>query len=112
MDRRRSDLHLIRKRRQEPPPQWSVPVASHIRYPSVPEQAMQFLTRYLFAVLGLVFFNYGKDLAPIWMDVRHLNVIFSIYLTINTILLIHAHSVPRSPLRYRLALWIDAAMVT
>jgi diguanylate cyclase (GGDEF)-like protein len=112
MRRRRTDLHVIRNRRTAGAKPLPAPPSAHVRYPSVPEQAMQFLTRYLFAVLGLVFFNYGKDLAPIWMDVRHLNVIFSIYLTINTILLIHAHYVPRSPLRYRLALWIDAAMVT
>lgn len=113
MRRRRTDLHVIRNRRVAAPPPLPGPhVAAHVRYPGVAEQAMQFLTRYLFAVLGLVFFNFGKDLAPIWMDVRHLNVVFYVYLTINTLLLLHARYVPRSALRYRLALWIDTAMVT
>jgi diguanylate cyclase (GGDEF)-like protein len=113
MRRRRTDLHVIRNRRAaDPPPPLPAPDSAHVRHPSVPEQAMQFLTRYLFAVLGLVFFNFGKDLAPIWMDVGHLNIVFSVYLAINTILLVHAHYVPRSSVRYRVALWIDTAMVT
>jgi diguanylate cyclase (GGDEF)-like protein len=111
MDRRRSDLHLIRKRRQEPAVHWSVPVAPHIRYPTVPEQAMQFLTRYLFAVLGLVFFNFAPASAPVWLSIWHFNMIVAVYLAINTANLIHAQYYPRSPFRYRLALWIDVVIV-
>jgi diguanylate cyclase (GGDEF)-like protein len=112
MRRRRNDLHIIRNRRVAG---LAPPFAAHgsrVRYPSAAEQAMQFLTRYLFAMLGLAFFNFGKDLAPIWMSMWHLDFVFAVYLTLNTALLAHAFHVPRSVARYRAALWIDAAMVT
>jgi diguanylate cyclase (GGDEF)-like protein len=112
MRRRRSDLHLIRKRRQDGPVHWTVPPAPHIRYPTVPEQAVQFLTRYLFAVLGLIFFNFAPASAPVWMSIWHFNAIVAVYLAINTANLIHAQYYPRSPFRYRLALWIDVVIVT
>jgi diguanylate cyclase (GGDEF)-like protein len=112
MLRRRTDLHLIRNRRANGTPLGFVPQASHIRYPSVPEQAMQFLTRYLFATLGLVFFNFAPASAPVWLSVWHFNMIVALYLTINTAHLIHAQYQPRSPIRYRIALWVDVVMVT
>jgi diguanylate cyclase (GGDEF)-like protein len=112
MRRRRSDLHLIKKRRDEAPVHWSVPQAPHIRYPTVPEQAIQFLTRYLFAVLGLIFFNFAPASAPVWLSIWHFNVVVAIYLAINTANLVHAQYYPRSESRYRLALWIDIVVVT
>jgi diguanylate cyclase (GGDEF)-like protein len=112
MRRRRSDLHLIRKRRDEAPVHWTVPPSPHIRYPTVPEQAMQFLTRYLFAVLGLIFFNFAPASAPVWLSIWHFNLIVAIYLAINTANLVHAQYHPRSQRRYRLALWIDVVIVT
>jgi len=112
MRRRRTDLHLIRDRRDGSAPRSYVPEGSPIRYPSVPEQAMQFLTRYLFATLGLIFFNFGTESAPTWLSVWHFNLIVALYLAINTAHLIHAQFHPRSPLRFRIALWVDVAMVT
>jgi diguanylate cyclase (GGDEF)-like protein len=111
MRRRRTDLHLIRKRRDEAPAHWTVPPPPHIRYPTVPEQAVQFLTRYLFAVLGLIFFNFAPASAPVWLSIWHFNLIVALYLAINTANLIHAQYYPRSPFRYRLALWVDVLIV-
>jgi diguanylate cyclase (GGDEF)-like protein len=112
MRRRRTDLHVIRNRRTNGAPLGFVPQASHTRYPSVPEQAMQFLTRYLFATLGLVFFNFAPASAPVWLSIWRFNVIVALYLAINTANLIHAQYQPRSPMRYRIALWVDVVMVT
>jgi diguanylate cyclase (GGDEF)-like protein len=112
MRRRRTDLHLIRNRRADGAPLGFVPQASHIRYPSVPEQAMQFLTRYLFATLGLIFFNFAPASAPVWLSIWHYNLVVALYLVINTAHLIHAQYRPRSPMRYRIALWVDVVMVT
>jgi diguanylate cyclase (GGDEF)-like protein len=111
LQRRRTDLHLIRRRRQFRPPGF-LPPDSRIRYPSVPEQAMQFLVRYLFATLGLVFFNFRAESAPIWMTVWHFNLTTAVYLVINTVLLIHAQYYPRHAPRYRAALAVDVVMVT
>jgi diguanylate cyclase (GGDEF)-like protein len=112
MRRRRTDLHVIRDRRDEGLLRGPTGQVSHIRYPSVPEQTLQFLTRYLFATLGLIFFNFGTASAPVWMSVWHLNLLVAVYLAINTAHLIHAQYRPRSPFRYRLALWIDVIIVT
>lgn len=112
MQRRDTDLHLIRDRRNGDAVHPSVLQSSHIRFPSVPEQAIQFLTRYLFATLGLIFFNFAADSAPVWLTVWHLNLILALYLAINTANLIHAQYRPRSPARYRFALWVDVVMVT
>ena len=73
---------------------------------------MQFLTRYLFATLGLIFFNFAANSAPTWLTVGHLNLILALYLALNTVHLIHAQYRPRAPLRYRFALWLDVVMVT
>jgi hypothetical protein len=107
MRRRRNDLPVIRDRRASSAPLGFVPQATHIRYPSVPEQAMQFLTRYLFATLALVFFNFAPAAAPVWLSIWHFNLIVALYLVINTAHLIHAQYQPRSPSRYRIALWVD-----
>jgi diguanylate cyclase (GGDEF)-like protein len=112
LQRRHTDLHLIRERREGNVVHPSVLQSSHIRFPSVSEQAMQFLTRYLFATLGLIFFNFAADSAPVWLSLWHFNLIVSAYLTINTANLIHAQYQPRSPARYRFALWVDVVMVT
>jgi hypothetical protein len=60
--RRRTDSRLnterrgtVGDRRIAPPP------PATIRFPSRQEQAIQFLTRYLFAILGVVFFNYSES---------------------------------------------------
>lgn len=83
-----------------------------VRFPSFQEQTLQYLTRYLFAVLGLCFFNLANDADPKWMEVSQINLLFGIYLVVNTIDFIHSWIRPYAPLRYRFALWIDLALVT
>jgi diguanylate cyclase (GGDEF)-like protein len=112
MRRRHTDLHVIRDRRHDAMPRGPAIPGSHIRYPSVPEQATQFLMRYLFATLGLIFFNFGTASAPAWMSIWHFNLLVALYLIINTAHLIHAQYRPRSLPRYRFALWVDVIMVT
>ncbi|HEX2584279.1 MAG TPA: GGDEF domain-containing protein [Steroidobacteraceae bacterium] len=85
---------------------------AYIRFPTWHEQLVQFLTRYLFATLGLLFFNYGAHAAPTWLPLTQINVVFIVYLVLNSINLLHARLHPQSAARYRLALLIDIAMVT
>jgi len=85
---------------------------AYIRFPTWHEQLVQFLTRYLFALLGLLFFNYGAHAAPAWLTLDQLNAVFAFYLVLNSANLAHAKFFPQSAARYRLALLIDIAMVT
>jgi len=86
--------------------------AVSVRFPSRQEQVIQFLTRYLFALLGLAFFNYSADFAPRWLSLWQINVVFGVYLLINSINFLHAWRRPISVFRYRAALWQDILMVS
>jgi diguanylate cyclase (GGDEF)-like protein len=111
MQRRRNDSVPIAVRSLRAAPVRN-DLHGHIRFPTWHEQLVQFLTRYLFALLGLVFFNYGTDATPAWLSLTQLNAVFGSYLVLNSINLIHAWYFPQSAIRYRLALLIDIAMVT
>jgi diguanylate cyclase (GGDEF)-like protein len=108
MQRRRSDVQSTRDRRDAD----IAPRTMHIRFPTWPEQLVQYLTRYLFATLGLLFFNYSTEQAPLWLPLRELNAVFGAYLVINTLNLLHAIRRPHSAARYRFALLLDVAMVS
>ncbi len=83
--------------------------------PSMPtgqEQRVQFFTRYLFLVLGLLFFNLAKGHDPAWLSLRLINICFLLYFLANTLFFLHAWKVPVSSFRYRLAMWVDIAIVS
>ena len=105
--RRRSDVQSSRDHHDAQ----AVGRSLHIRFPTWPEQLVQFLTRYLFATLGLAFFNYSAAQAPLWFSLPAVNAVFGAYLVINTLTLLHARRRPHSAARYRFALLVDVAMV-
>ena len=82
-----------------------------IRFPSLQEQSIQFITRYLFAALGIAFFNYSDIFAEQWLTLPQVNAILILYVLINTANFIHAWRQPNSVVRYRLAMWVDILMV-
>ena len=86
--------------------------AAGMRFPSWTEQKVQFLTRYLFMVLGVLFFNFSGDFTPRWMSLQAINAVLALYLVVNTAGLLHARHHPVSPPRYRLAMWVDIAMTS
>jgi diguanylate cyclase (GGDEF)-like protein len=91
----------------------SVPVGdSTIRHASWSEQKVQFLTRYLFQVLGLLFFNLAPGFHPTWMSLAQINAVFVVQVLQITITFWHAsrqlHCVPR----YRFAMWSDIVVVS
>jgi diguanylate cyclase (GGDEF)-like protein len=86
--------------------------AAGMRFPTWKEQSVQFLTRYLFVVLGVLFFNFSGDFTPRWMSLQAINAAFALYLVVNTACLLHARRHPVSPARYRLAMWVDIALVS
>lgn len=81
-------------------------------HPSWNEQVVQFVTRYLFFGLGLVFFNFTIHFTPLWMPLHQINIVYGVYFVCNTTLFLHARRHPYSPSRYRLAMWLDIAMVS
>ena len=83
-----------------------------VRFPTRQEQAIQFLTRYLFALLGVAFFNYSPEFAPRGLLLWQINTVFGVYLLINSINFLHAWWQPISVARYRVALWQDVIMVS
>lgn len=110
--RRRTDTHLKSERRTAVVDRRAIPHPAAIRFPSRQEQSLQFLTRYLFAILGVVFFNYSKEFVAKWLSLPQINLVFGSYLLIITITFIHAWLRPISPTRYRIALWLDIVMVS
>ena len=86
--------------------------AADMRFPSWEEQKVQFLTRYLFMVLGVLFFNFSGDFVPHWMSLQAINAGLALYFVVNTAGLLHARQHPVSPARYRLAMWVDIAMTS
>lgn len=82
------------------------------RYPSRHEQAIQYATRYLFAILGVVFFNYSEAFVAQWLTLWQINLVFGSYLIINGFNFYRAWRQPISPLRFHIALWLDIVMVT
>jgi diguanylate cyclase (GGDEF)-like protein len=82
-----------------------------LRFPSFEEQTVQFLTRYLFAMLGLLFFNFA-GLALRNLTMAQVNWLFGVYVAFNSINFAHAWYKPVSPQRYRIAMWQDIVMVS
>ncbi len=79
----------------------------YYRYPSWSEQMVQFLTRYLFVLLGVLFFNFTQDIEPTWWSLTQINIAFGIYTILNTAAFFHASRHHICPRRYRVAMWFD-----
>lgn len=77
-----------------------------------PDQKMQFLLRYAFWVLGILYFNFIVGGVPIHWSVTQINIAYSIYIILHTLLFWHCHKYPYHPGRYRLAMWIDIVIVS
>jgi diguanylate cyclase (GGDEF)-like protein len=71
------------------------------------EQRSQFITRYLFWVLGMLYFNLGTGVARSAEFLTAVNVLFSSYLVLTTLYMWNARRHRISPLRWRLAMWTD-----
>jgi len=110
--RRATDQRNRDERRARPDRRHDTHWSAVTRIPGWPEQKVQFLTRYLFMVLGVVFFNYSGEFKPTWLSLAQLNIAFGIYFIINSVAFLHAHARTESTLRYRTAMWIDILLVS
>ncbi len=82
------------------------------RYPTWPEQRVQFLTRYLFLLLGVLFFNFVEDIEPAHWSRTSLNSAFAVYFFLNTLLFWHARRDPIHCRRFYAAMWVDIFIIT
>lgn len=73
---------------------------------------IQYLTRYLFFAFGILFFNFTNGIAPAWMTPLQINSLYAGYFVLVSALFWHASRYPISPARYRLAMWLDIAIVS
>jgi diguanylate cyclase (GGDEF)-like protein len=106
--RRASDKAVPIRRR------WDFPLVASpgsLRVVSWEEQRSQFVTRYLFSILGLVYFNVGAPVARSADFLVAVNVDLLVYLVLTSIYLAHARVSLFSPLRWRLAMWTDLTAV-
>ncbi len=77
------------------------------RYPPWQEQKIQFLTRYVFVLLGFLFFNAVEGIEPAHWSLPQLNTVLGLYLVCNTLLYLHARQHNFHTRRFHLAMWID-----
>lgn len=83
-----------------------------IRLASWPEQLMQFMMRYAFALLGILYFNYSPQTAPHWFPIWLLTAILASYCVFNTLNIRDARRGQYGMGRIRLAMWVDILMIT
>jgi diguanylate cyclase (GGDEF)-like protein len=82
------------------------------RYPKWQEQQVQFFTRYVFLILGLLFFNLVDGIEPAYWSLSQLNLAFTAYFALNTLLFLHAAKFHIHPRRYHVAMWVDIVIVS
>ncbi len=107
-DRRTYTERRRRADRRAPP----APSAPGFRYPSWQEQRVQYLTRYIFLLLGVLFFNFVVGIEPAHWSPAALNTAFAIYLLFNTLSFLHARRYPIHHRRFYLAMWVDIVITT
>ena len=92
------------------PRRWELPFLASpasLRAITWEDQRSQFVTRYLFFVLALAYFNFGGTIARTPEFLVAVNTVFVVHALLTTIYLVHARRNRLSPLRWRLAMWTD-----
>ena len=82
-----------------------------VRFAGWNEQLVQFLTRYLFIIIALVFFGSAEKPSVMGMTHWQIYAFFLAHAVVNTLCMWHAWYHPRSIPRYRLAMWLDILAV-
>ncbi len=96
-ERRRVHRYLPGRRRAWVIPRWA-------------DQRVQFLTRYLFGILGIIYFNFvfGDETA----SRSTVNIVLGLYFIWLTMSFVHAYFKHDSIFRFRLAMWVDIVVVS
>ena len=104
---RRSDDRRNGDRRQNPRRH-----ADRVRPVTWDEQRKQFMTRFFFGTLGLLYFNFGESVArsPEYLVAE--TIVQLVYLALTAAYLVHARYHVVSPIRLRVAMWTDILAVS
>jgi diguanylate cyclase (GGDEF)-like protein len=106
--RRSSDRRVLGDRRTYPGHSATpTEFVSGYRYPPWQEQKIQFFTRYIFLLLGFLFFNAVEGIAPTHWSLLQLNAVLGLYLLSNSLLFLHARQHNFHTTRFHLAMWVD-----
>jgi diguanylate cyclase (GGDEF)-like protein len=106
--RRSSDRRVLGDRRTYPGHSATpTEFVSGYRYPPWQEQKIQFFTRYIFLLLGFLFFNAVEGIAPTHWSLLQLNTVLGLYLLSNSLLFLHARQHNFHTTRFHLAMWVD-----
>ena len=106
--RRSSDRRVLTDRRSYPGHSATAnEFVAGYRYPPWQEQKIQFFTRYVFLLLGFLFFNAVDGIAPAYWSLWQLNAALGLYLLSNTLLFLHARQHNFHIRRFHLAMWVD-----
>ncbi len=110
--RRSTDRRGRGDRRDQPERRAAAKTDGGYRYPSWQEQQVQFSTRYVFLLLGFLFFNMVDGITPSYWSTSQLNLAFVTYFILNTLLFVHAGKYHIHPPRYHIAMWTDIVIVS
>ncbi|GMQ87836.1 MAG: hypothetical protein BMS9Abin08_1046 [Gammaproteobacteria bacterium] len=110
--RRSTDRRSYKDRRDQSERRTATTCDGAYRYPSWQEQQVQFFTRYIFLLLGFLFFNMVDGITPSYWSTAQLNLVFLAYSVINTLLFLHAAKFHIHPQRYHIAMWMDILIVS
>ncbi len=83
-----------------------------VRSADWPDQKMQFVSRYAFWMLGILYFNFIVGAVPIHWTVGQINLALAVYLFVCTLLFWHSSKQHFHPLRFRIAMWADIAIIS
>lgn len=106
--RRTTDQHGPRSRNREFP---LIASPASLRAITWEDQRSQFLSRYVFSLLGLLYFNLADAVARSHEYLVAANIVLGVYLALVTVYLVHARRNRLSPFRWRLAMWTDLVAV-
>ena len=103
---------LTERRRREDRRSYPETPDAGFRCPTWREQCVQFFTRYIFLLLGFLFFNLVEGIKPAYWSLAQLNTAFAAYFLVCTALFLHAYRHPIHLRRFYIAMWIDIVMVS
>lgn len=76
------------------------------------DQRLQFLTRYLFSGIGIIYFNFVFEYNSPWLSLEWVTGTLLVYMAWVTFWFIRARRVPFSPRRVRVTMWGDVVAVS
>ncbi len=104
--RRRGDAHVTDGRRG------SELFCDHWYEPRWSDQRLQFITRYVFSSIGLVYFNFVFAYTSPWLSQRFVSGGLLLYMCWVTFWFVRARRVRFSPRRVRITMWGDVVAVS